>query len=147
MYPRKKINKPLGELLIERGVITASQLEEALNVQKQKGGLIGEIIVELGFAEEKDIAYSLSIQYGFPYIPLDNYEINSDVINIIPRQVVEQYCLMPLDKIGSTLMIAMADPLNFHAVEDIEYLTNCVVQIFISTISDIKKAIEKYYGK
>ena len=147
MYPRRKINKPLGELLIERGIITASQLEKALNIQKQKGGLIGEIIVNLGFAEEKDIAYSLSIQYGFPYIPLDNYDVSPEIIKVIPRQVADQYCLLPLDKIGNTLMVAMADPLNSHAVEDIEYLTSCVVQIFISTISDIKKAIEKYYGK
>jgi type IV pilus assembly protein PilB len=142
---RRIINKQLGELLLERGIITVQQLEKALSVQKDRGGLIGEIMVDLGFAKEEDIAQALTAQYGFPYPPLSNYEINPEVANIIPGRVARQYMLVPIDKIGSNLTLAMSNPLNIQAVEDVELLSGCSVQTFVSTSSDIKKAIAKYY--
>ncbi|MFZ2937692.1 MAG: hypothetical protein WA066_03185 [Candidatus Omnitrophota bacterium] len=142
---KRIINKQLGELLVERGVIDSRQLEKALSFQKEKGGLIGEILVELGFAKEEDIAQSLTAQYGFPFLPLSNYEIGSDVINIVPARVARQYVLIPIDKIGNNLTLAMSNPLNINAIEDIELLSSCSIQTFVSTSSDIKKAIEKYY--
>lgn len=142
---RKIINKQLGELLIERGVISSEQLENALVVQKDKGGLIGEILVSLGFAKEEDIAQSLTAQYGFPYLPLANYDINPDIINIVPGRVARQYLLVPVDKIGNNLTLAMSNPLNVQAIEDVELLSGCSVQTFVSTSSDIKLAIDKYY--
>lgn len=145
MPVRKIINKQLGELLVERGIINQRQLEKALTVQKEKGGLIGEILVELGYTNEEDIAQSLTAQYGFPYLPLSNYEINPEVANIVPGRVARQYLLIPIDKIGSNLTLAMSNPLNIQAIEDIELLSGCSVQTFVSTSSDIKKAIEKYY--
>ena len=145
MLIRRIINKQLGELLIERGIINQIQLEKALVVQKASGGLIGEILVEMGFAKEEDIAQALTAQYGFPYLPLSNYEINTEIINIVPRRVARQYLLMPIDKIGNNLTVAMSNPLNIQAIEDVELLSGCNVQIFVTTSSDIKKAIEKYY--
>lgn len=142
---RRIINKQLGELLIERGVLNQRQLDKALTVQKEKGGLIGEILVELGFANEEDIAQALTAQYGFPYLPLGNYEINPEIANIVPIRVARQYLLIPIDKIGNNLTLAMSNPLNAQAIEDIELLSGCSVQTFVSTASDIKKAIEKYY--
>jgi len=142
---RKIINKQLGELLIERGVISKLQLDKALNVQKEKGGLIGEVLVELGFAKEEDITQALTAQYGFPYLPLANYDINPEVINIIPGRVARQYLIIPVDKVGSNLTLAMSNPLNVHAIEDVELMSGCVIQIFVSTLSDVKGAIEKYY--
>ncbi len=142
---KRIINKQLGELLIERGIINQHQLEKALAAQKEKGGLIGEILVELKFAQEEDIAQALTAQYGFPYLPLNNYDIDSEIINIIPGRVARQYLLIPVDKIGNNLTIAISNPLNIHAIEDVELLSNCNVQTFVSTSSDIKKAIEKYY--
>ena len=147
MKIRKIINKQLGELLIERGAISEKQLEEALSVQKQKGGLIGEILVELGFVSEIEIAQSLTAIYGFPYLPLNNYEINSEVIGIIPARVARQYVLVPVDKFSNNITLAMANPLNVQAIEDIEMISGCNVQTFVSTASDIKAAIEKYYKK
>lgn len=138
-------NKQLGELLIERGIINQQQLEKALSLQREKGGLIGEILVELGFTKEEDIAQALTAQYGFPYLPLANYEINTEVISIIPARVARQFLVIPIDKIGTNLTIAMSDPLNIQAVEDIETLAGCSVQTFVSTATDIKKAIAKYY--
>jgi len=145
MALRKIINKQLGELLIERGIINSRQLSQALELQKEKGGLIGEILVELGFCKEEDIAHALTAQYGFPYLPLDNYEISLEVIKIIPLRVARQYLLIPIDKIGNNLTIAMSNPLNIQAIEDVELISGCDVQTFVSTASDIKRAIEKYY--
>jgi type IV pilus assembly protein PilB len=142
---RKIINKQLGELLVERGIIKPQQLEKALAAQKERGGLIGEVIVELGFAKEEDIAQALTAQYGFPYLPLANYEINAQLTEIIPLRVARQYMLVPIDKIGNNLTIAMSNPLNIQAVEDVEMLSGCGVQTFVATSSDIKRAIAKYY--
>lgn len=145
MATRKIINKQLGELLIERGILNQQQLDKALMVQKERSGLLGEVLVELGFAKEEDIAQALTAQYGFPYLPLSNYEINPEIINIVPARVARQYMLIPIDKIGNNLTLAMSNPLNIQAVEDIELLSGCSVQTFVSTSSDIKRAIAKYY--
>ncbi len=145
MPVRKIINKQLGELLVERGSITPEQLQKALAYQKDNGGLIGEIFVELGFLKEEDIAQALTVQYGFPYLPLGNYEISTEIINIIPVRVARQYMLVPIDKLGNNLTLAMSNPLNLLAIEDVELLSGCNVQTFVSTSTDIRKAIEKYY--
>ncbi|MCM8799353.1 MAG: hypothetical protein NC900_01295 [Candidatus Omnitrophica bacterium] len=145
MILRRVIHKQLGELLVERKVITPQQLEKAIALQKEKGGLIGEILVELGFAKEEDIAQALTAQYGFPYLPLSNYEINPEIIKLVPLRVAKQYLLIPIDKIGNNITLAMSNPLNTQAIEDVEILTGCSVQTFVSTSTDIKKAIEKYY--
>jgi type IV pilus assembly protein PilB len=145
MAVRKILNKQLGELLIERGTISDQELEKALNLQKEKGGLIEEILVDLGYVKEEDIAQSLTAQYGFPYLPLGNYDINHEIINIVPKRVACQYLLMPVDKIGNNLTLSMSNPLNIQAIEDVVLLTGCNVQTFVSTSSDIKRAIEKYY--
>lgn len=146
MRNKKVINKKLGELLVETGVISVKQLEEALELQKDKGGLIGELLVELKFTTEEDIAKTLTAQYGFAYLPLANYEIDQELIAFIPERVARQYCLIPIDRISKTLTIAMSNPLNTQAIEDIETISGCSVQIFISTASDIKEAISKYYN-
>lgn len=148
MAPIKRIvSKQLGEILLERGLINKDQLEKALAVQKEKGGLIGQIFVMLGYVKEEEIAHVLTVQYGFPYLPLENYEINSEAIKLIPLNVAKQYNLIAVDKIGDLLTIAMSNPLNVQAVEDIELLTKCKVQVFVSTMSDVNNAIKKYYGQ
>ena len=137
--------KQLGELLAEMGLITKDQLKHALKVQEDKGGLIGQVLVDLNYVSEEAIAQALTAQYGFPYLPLENYEIDTEIVRIVPKNVSIQYCLIPVDKIGSNLTIAMANPLNSQAVEDIALLSGLCVQLFVSTATDIKKAIEKYY--
>ncbi len=145
MEARKIINKQLGQLLIEKGSLTQEQLNKALALQKEKGGLIGELLVELGFVTEEDIAQALTALYGFPFLPLANYEINIKVIKVIPARVARLYCLIPVDKFANNLTITMANPLNIQAIEDVEMLSGCNVQAFVSTASEIEKAIEKYY--
>ena len=142
---RRIITKRIGEVLCERGVIKKPQLDKALAHQKEHGGLLGHILVQLGLAREEEIALALTAQYGFPYLPLDNYEIDEAIIAIVPESVARQYCLVPIDRIGNALTLAMADPSNVQAIEEIELLTKCVVQTFVSTPSDINRAIKRFY--
>ncbi len=142
---KRIITKRIGEVLLERGVVNQHELEKALAYQKEHGGLMGQVLIQLGFVTEEEIALALTAQYGFPYLPLDNYEIDGGLTAIIPEQVARQYCLIPIDRIGNALTLAMADPSNIQAVEDIELMTKCVVQTFVSTPSDIGRAIDKYY--
>lgn len=143
---RRRISKQLGELLLESGIINKGQLEKALKIQSEKGGLIGQVMVMLGYVTEEDIAQALTVQYGFPYLPLESYEVNSEVIKIISENVAKQYNLIAIDKIDDLITIAMSNPLNVQAIEDVEMITKCKVQVFVSTMTDINKAIKKYYG-
>lgn len=142
---KRTTKKQLGELLIERGFISHEQLEKAILHQKNHPGLIGEILVELKFATEEEIAQALTCQYGFPYLPLANYEIEEDVLKTIPKDVCEKFTVVPVDKIGKSLTLAMSNPLNIQAIEDIELMTGCSVQAFVGTNTDIKNTIKKYY--
>jgi len=144
--PKRIITKHLGELLLDKKIIDEHQIQKALAIQKEKGGLIGGILVLLGFATEEQIAQSLTTQFGYPYLPLANYEIEGDIVKLIPENVAVQYNLIIIDKIGNSLTVAMSDPLNIHAIEDVELITNCKVQVFISTQTDIKESIKRYYG-
>ncbi len=144
---KRVTTKQLGELLIERKVIAPEQLQKALDYQKVNGGLIGEILVQLGFSKEEDIAQVLTAQYGFPYLPLTNYDIDLELSKLIPEHVARQYCLIPIDKIGNNLTLAMSNPLNTQAIEDVEMISKCVVQAFVSTTTDVRKAIERCYVK
>lgn len=144
---RRVITKTIGQLLLEKGVIKQAQLDEALRVQKEKGGLLGQILAGLGYVTEEQIAQAITVQYGFPYLPLSNYDMDEAAIKMVPENVARQYCLIPIDKIGNTVTIAMADPLNTQAIEDIELVTNCSIQIFVSTATDIKQCIDKFYKK
>lgn len=144
--PRRVIRKQLGPLLVERKVITAVQLEEALKIQKEKGGLLAQILIGLGYTTEEAVAQVLTAEYGFPFLPLKHYTIDGDLLRLIPESVARQYCMVPVDRIGDTLTVAMADPLNTKAVEDLEMLSRCSVQVFVSTVSDVTEAIKRHYG-
>jgi type IV pilus assembly protein PilB len=143
---RKTTNKHLGELLVERGILSRQQVQEAVDHQKSSGGLFGEVLVKLGYATEENIAQALTTQYGFPYLPLANYEIDAEVIKTVPENVCRQFCLIPIDKIGKSLTLAMSNPLNVQAAEDVELITGCTVQAFVATATDIKNSINKYYS-
>ena len=142
---KRLITKRLGEVLLERGIIDRKKLEQALAYQKEHGGLMGQVLIQLGFTTEEEVALALTAQYGFPYLPLDNYELDGGLTSVVPEELARQYCLMPIDRIGNALTLAMADPSNVKAIEEVELLTKCVVQTFVSTPSDILKAIHKYY--
>lgn len=146
MKPKKKIEKSLGQILVERGVINNSQLQKVIKQQRQQGGLVSEVIVSLGFATEEDIAHCLSLQFGYPYLPLENYEVSREIAELVSRNICSHYCLIPIDKVENSLTVAMANPLNIQAIEDLEDATGCDIQVFISTLSDIRAAIKKISG-
>ena len=144
---KRIITKRIGEILLGRGVINRKELEKALTHQKEHGGQLGQILIQLGFITEDEVALALTAQYGFPYLPLSNYEIDTELTALIPEQTAKQYCLIAVDRIGNALTLAMADPSNVQTIEEIELLTKCVVQTFVSTPTDINAAIEKYYKR
>ena len=142
---KKIIDKPLGEILIDNKLITRQNLEEALEIQKKKGGLIGHILVVMGYTTEQAIAQALTAQYGFPFLPLAGYEIDKNVAKSIPENVAKQYGLIAVDRVGHVLTVAMSNPLNQQAVEDIEMVTHFKIQLFVSTAADINDAIRRCY--
>ena len=141
----KLIGKKLGEILIRSGMISEEQLQRALDFQRREGGLLGEILVKLGHVSELDIVQAITVQYGFPYLPLENYELKKEIGKVVPENVARQYCIVPLDIIGNVLTIAMSNPLNDKAIEDIEMITKKKVQVFISTITSIRDALNRLY--
>ena len=143
---KRVITKKLGKLLIESCIITEKQLEEALTRQKEHGGYIGQNLVELGYTNEEEIVSCLTVQYGYPYLPLRNYEINHDIIKLIPVEMAKKYYVIPIDKIGNVLTVTIANPLDEGAVEIIEKESKCKIEIFVSTGSEIQHALKEYYG-
>ena len=147
VLPENEKRKKLGEILKSSGLISEQQLQKALEFQKGEGALIGEILIKLGFVGEIDIVQALTTQYGFPYIPVENYELNQEMTKVIPENMARQYGVVPIDVMGDILTIAMSNPLNVQAIEDIEMLTQLKVQVFVSTMTDINDAIGKNYEK
>ena len=144
MFPRL-IRKKVGELLIERNIITPEQLERALVDQRLNGGYVSQHLIALKFATEYDIAMCLSNQYHLAYLPLKNYLIPREVLDKIPLKWINIFKLIPVDEIGTSLSIAMADPLNEGAIQMIQQMTNRQVCVFISTFSEIEEAIGRYF--
>ena len=142
---RKVVQKQLGELLVDGHVITPENLEEALKLQKQKGGLLGQILVDLGYASEQAIAQALTVQYGFPYLPLSDYDMDHEITRLIPEITSRQYGLVAVDRIGSILTVATANPLDTESIREIEKITKLDVQVFVSTQTDIFEAIKRGY--
>ncbi len=136
----------LGELLIKEGIITPSQLEEALEYQKLHGGRLGSIIIKLGFAVEEQVTSILSRQYGYPYINLSKFELSNKVRDWIPPEMARKYLVVPIDRAGATLTVAMADPTNLYAIEELRFLTGLNIQPAVASESSILDAIDKLYG-
>ncbi|HEY2830724.1 MAG TPA: type II secretion system protein GspE, partial [Thermoanaerobaculia bacterium] len=113
----------LGELLTKASLITQDQLKEALRVQKETGGKLGETLIKLGFVAEEDITECLSQQFGVPSINLQHFEIDPGVIKLISSEVARKYNILPVNKTGATITIAMADPTNVFAMDDIKFMT------------------------
>jgi type IV pilus assembly protein PilB len=139
------INKPLGELLLGKGLVTEEQIKKALVKQAEENRPIGEIMVRLGYVREEDVVGALATQYGFPYLPLSQYHIHPRVVETIPVEIAAQNCLIAVDRIGSLLTIAMADPLDEDILKKIKELTKCDIKIFVSSATEIMKAVKEYY--
>ncbi len=136
----------LGEMLLKAGLITQDRLQEALAAQKKNGGKLGYNLVKLGYVKEDDITQLLSEQYGVPSINLRHFEIDETVITLIPSEVAQKYLVLPVNRTGATLTIAMADPTNVFAMDDVRFMTGYTVEPVVASEIAIREAIEKYYG-
>ncbi|MDD4956681.1 MAG: hypothetical protein PHH49_05385 [Candidatus Omnitrophica bacterium] len=145
MIPERKMLKKLGEILVFNEVVTSEQLKLAIEVQRTEGGLLGDVLIKLGYAKERDIVLALTMQYGFPFLPLESYELKKELAEVLPEEMARKYSMVPLDMIGSIFTVAMSDPLNTKAIEEAESKTSKKVQAFISTVSSIYEALDKLY--
>ena len=137
----------LGELLVRNKLIDDKQLAKALEEQKSGGGRLGASLVKLGYIKEEDLAAFLSRQYGVPSINLSEFEIDESVIKLISAEVVQKYLLIPVNRAGSTLIVAMADPSNIFAIDDIKFMTGYNVEVVVAAEASVRQAIDKYYDQ
>src|SRR6202158_2915034 len=137
----------LGEILIKESLITSEQLQKALEHQKQHGGKLGSSLMKMGFITDDQITGVLSRQYGVPSINLKYYEVDQAVIKLIPQDTAVRYQIVPLSRVGSTLTIAMTDPTNVFAMDDIKFMTGFNVEPVVASESAIADAIAKFYGE
>ena len=135
----------LGQILIASSIITEDQLKQALNAQKKEGGRLGTNLVKLGFITEEKLVAFLSKQYGVPAINLSEYKIDAAVLKLVPADMAKKYLIMPVARVGATLTIAMADPSNVFAIDDVKFMTGYNVEVVVSTESAIVSAITAYY--
>ena len=136
----------LGQILIAAGVITEEHLKEALALQKKSSGRLGTNLVKLGHVTEDKLVTFLSKQYGVSAINLADYKIDTSVLKLVPADMAKKYMMMPVARVGATLTVAMADPSNVFAVDDIKFMTGYNVEIVIATESALINAITTSYG-
>jgi type IV pilus assembly protein PilB len=136
----------IGEFLVRSNLIDRQQLDKALEEQKQTGGRVGEHLIRLGFVTEEDILDCLSQQYGVPSINLRHFEIDESIIRLIPADVARKYQFIPVSKTGATLTVAMADPTNVFAMDDITFITGYRVEPVVASEEALREAIDRYYG-
>jgi type IV pilus assembly protein PilB len=136
----------IGELLLKERRINADQLQQALTFQRQHGGRLGAHLVKLGYVRDQDLAELLSRQYGVPSIALGKFELDNAVLKLVPAETAWKYQVVPLCRAGNTLTIAMTDPTNVFAMDDIKFMTGYHVEPVVASEAALLEAIEKYYG-
>ncbi|HLQ57911.1 MAG TPA: type IV-A pilus assembly ATPase PilB [Gemmatimonadales bacterium] len=135
----------LGEILLREGLITQEQLRKALLEQKNSGMRLGYTLVKLGFIEETEVSKMLARQYRMPAVDLSRFEVDAKILKLIPPDIATKYTVLPLKREGRTLTVAIADPNNVTAIEDIKFITRCDVFPVIAGEYTLRNAIERYY--
>ena len=136
----------LGQLLQERGIVTAEQIEQALAEQSEKGHrkLLGELLVELGYCTENQIASALAQAYGLPYAQVTPKLCDAKMLEVLPREFLEEHIVLPLFKVYDVLTVAVSEPTNVFLIDEIEHITGCRVQVVCATAKDIKATLQSY---
>jgi len=137
----------IGELLLKEKRITPEQLQEALNYQRQHGGKLGFNLIKLGYVKDDEITALLSKQYGVPSIALGQFDVDAAVVKLVPAETAQKYQIVPLSRSGATLTIAMTDPTNVFAMDDIKFMTGYNVEPVVASETAVVDAIQKYYSK
>jgi type IV pilus assembly protein PilB len=135
----------LGEILVRENLLSAQQLREALDYQREHGGRLGFNLVKLGLVSDDMITAVLSRQYGVPSVNLELFDIEDSVIRLIPREVAQKYSVLPLSRVGATLTLAMVDPTNVFAMDDIKFMTGLNIEPVVVSEASVQDAIAKYY--
>lgn len=135
----------IGELLLQQGIIDEQQLEQAKQTAQQNGGLINSAVVKLGLMEEAELTSLLSQQYKLPVVQLDEYQVETHVLSLIPQHLAIKHSLLPLELNGSTLTVAMVDPSNIIALNDIKFITGYDIRVVLAGDTEVKTYIEKLY--
>ncbi len=141
------MNDRIGELLVKENLLSAEQLSKAREESRAKGARLGAQITALGFLDENELTDFVAKQYGVPSINLDDFEIESAVIQLIPEEVAQKHTVVPVNRAGSTLILATSDPSNIFALDDIKFLTGYNIQPVVAAEEAIKRAIDKYYDQ
>src|ERR671919_3230293 len=136
----------LGEILVRENLLTPQQLREALEFQREHGGRLGFNLVKMGMVSDDMITAVLSRQYGVPSVNLELFDIDETVLRLIPREVAEKYSVLPLSRVGATLTLAMVDPTNVFAMDDIKFMTGLNVEPVVVAEASVQQAIAKYYS-
>src|SRR5687768_9372350 len=137
----------IGELLLKEKRITPEQLQEALTHQRTNGGKLGYNLIKLGYVKDDEITALLSKQYGVPSIALAQFEIDPVVLKLVPADTAQKFQIVPLSRSGGTLTIAMTDPTNVLAMDDIKFMTGYTVEPVVASETGVIDAIQKYYGR
>jgi type IV pilus assembly protein PilB len=140
------MSQRLGDLLVKEKVITPEQLQQAIKTQKESNCRLGSALVKLGFLTDEDVTNFLSRQYGVPAINLSYFEIDPAVVKLIPYETAKRYQILPLSRVGASLTIAMVDPTNVFAMDDIKFMTGFNIEPVVASESSITDGIEKAYG-
>ena len=140
------MSQRLGDLLVKEKVITPEQLEQATKLQKETHVRLASALVKLGFLSDEDVTNFLSRQYGVPAINLSYFEIDPAVVKLIPYETAKRYQILPLSRVGASLTIAMVDPTNVFAMDDIKFMTGFNIEPVVASESSIVEGIEKAYG-
>lgn len=138
--------KRIGDLLYEAGILTAEQLNEALSYQKTSKGRLGDILIERGYITENQLIEVLEFQLGIPHVHLTKENIDPAVLSLIPEAMAKRYMMIPIRKDKNKLFVAMADPLDYYAIDDVRMSTGFQVEVAIATKDEIRLYIERYYG-
>jgi type IV pilus assembly protein PilB len=136
----------LGDLLVKAKLVTPEQVDAALLSQRTEGGKFGEALIRIGAASEQDITETLSQQFGVPSIDLAHFDIDPAIIKVVPGEVARKYGVLPVNKTGATLTIAMSDPTNVFAMDDIKFMTGYNVEPVVASEASLRRAIDKHYG-
>jgi type IV pilus assembly protein PilB len=137
----------LGELLVRENLISLQQLQKAQDEQRKTGGRIGSLLVRQGAIAEHDLTSFLSKQYGVPAISLKDFDIDDEVLKLIPKSTAEKHQVVPVNRAGASLIVAMSDPSNIFAIDDIKFLTGYNVEAVVASEQAIKEAIDKHYAE
>src|SRR6201985_59105 len=140
------MSQRLGDLLVKEKIITPEQLQQAIKVQKEQSCRLGSALVKLAFLTDEDVTNFLSRQYGVPAINLSYFEIDPPVVKLIPFETARRYQILPLSRVGASLTIAMVDPTNVFAMDDIKFMTGVNIEPVVASASSIREGIEKAYS-